>query len=33
MSKAVGTHNIKWNKEELRRLYWDEGLNCRQIAP
>ncbi len=32
MERKLYTKNIKWDKEELRRLYWDEGLNCRQIA-
>lgn len=24
--------NIKWNPEELRRLYWEEELSCSEIA-
>lgn len=27
-----GKKNIKWNKEELIRLYWDEGLTVEQVA-
>ena len=32
MAKKIGTKNIKWDATELNRLYWGEGLNCRQMA-
>lgn len=32
MARPVGTKNIKWDKDELQRLYWDERMSCRAIA-
>lgn len=32
MSRPFGSKNTKWNKEELQRLYRDEGLTTYQIA-
>ncbi len=32
MSRPFGSKNVKWDKEELRRLYWDEKLSCQKIA-
>ena len=24
MARPIGSRNVNWDKEELRRLYWDE---------
>jgi len=32
MARQKGSKNIKWNKEELERLYWVERMSCHQIA-
>ena len=32
MARPIGSKNIKWDKEELSRLYWDEQMLCRDIA-
>jgi len=32
MARAIGTRNCKWDKEELSRLYWEEGLSSNQMA-
>jgi hypothetical protein len=32
MSRPLGSKNTQWNKDELQRLYWDEGLNLREIG-
>ena len=32
MSRYKGSHNIKWDREELRRLYWDVDMQAREIA-
>ena len=32
MSNRLGVKNIKWDKTELTRLYWDEKMSSRQIA-
>jgi len=30
--RPTGSKNVKWNKEELQRLYWDERMSCYAIA-
>lgn len=32
MARPIGSKNIKWDKDELRRLYWDERMHCKYIA-
>ena len=32
MARPKGSKNVKWDKEELRRLYWDERMHCKYIA-
>jgi len=30
--RPTGSKNVKWNKGELQRLYWDERMSCHAIA-
>ena len=32
MARPVGSKNVKWDKAELEKLYWQEGLSSTQIA-
>jgi len=32
MARPTGTKNYKWDKEELIRLYWGQGLSSNKIA-
>jgi hypothetical protein len=32
MARPIGSRNIKWDKAELQRLYWEERINSHAIA-
>jgi len=32
MSRPIGCKNFNWDKEELERMYWQEGLSSNQMA-
>ena len=32
MARPKGSKNVKWNKDELQRLYWEEGLSSVSIG-